>query len=123
MLLKNIISVVVASLISGLATFLMAIFFSVSPRHWYYSVIFWAVLCFAFNYICVKRLKSSLFNHILLYGYSFKMVLAMMGIFVYYLFDSAGYKHFAFHFLAHYFVFTIIEIMFLVKLVKSVRPA
>lgn len=119
MLIKNISSVLFASLLAAVVSLLLQSLTVLVTAHWGYSILYFALLCFVFNLIYAAQAGSESFSQLLLGGIVAKLLLALIIVFLYSVFLRAGFLHFAIHFISHYVLFTITEIRYLSQLIKS----
>lgn len=114
----NIISGIIAMIISlGLNSL------SLEKSHadfWYISVLFHVVVSFLLRLVLFGN-KSAPADFIfkIMFASMGRLLLCMVGIFIYSLFDKSTFVQFAIHFMLHYIVFAVLEIIYLLKFVKS----
>jgi hypothetical protein len=87
---------------------------------WYVSVIFFFLTALLLNLILFKQNtdpKEFVFK--IMITSMLRLLLCMIGIFIYSLIDKAGLKGFALHFMLHYILFTVFEIAYLLRFAKT----
>lgn len=119
MVIKNISSVLFASLLASLVSLLLQRYSILVTPHWPYSIIYFALLCFIFNLVYASRAGTAAFSELLLGGIVIKLLLALIIVLLYSFKLRAGFLSFAIHFIIHYVLFTIFEIRYLLQLIKS----
>ncbi len=88
--------------------------------YWYFSVIFFAGAALLINFIFYKSdgdPRTFVFK--IMSTSMLRLLLCMIGIFIYSIFDKAHFLSFAIHFGLHYILFTIFEISYLIKYTKT----
>jgi len=86
---------------------------------WYISIIFHVAITFLLNAVLFKKNtdpKDFIFK--IMFTSMGRLLLCMIGVFIYSLADKEHFAGFAMHFMLHYIIFTIIELNFLLKYIK-----
>jgi len=115
---KGLLTLLICALLSTLISLGINHFFTPSPN-WWYSIIFYLGVFAAMNIIF--SLKSSPASHAeTVFGtIMVKTILLLFTVFLYSLYDKAGLKAFSVHFIAHYILFTVFEIRYLLGVIKN----
>jgi hypothetical protein len=121
MFLKNTASVLISALLAFLLSLLLNQYTQFNTDRWYFGIYFFAALCFILNLVYAWQRKSRIFTQLLIAGVVVKLVLALTAIIIYSFLDHAGFFNFSIHFVAHYILFTIFEIRFLLYIIKTTR--
>ena len=91
--------------------------------HWYYSVIFFFLTSLLINFILYNSSsdpKTFIFK--IMATSMMRLLLCMIGFFIYSLLDKEHILSFALHFVLHYILFTVFEIAYLLKHTKTLSP-
>lgn len=112
-----IISGIIAIIISlGLNSFSLE---KVYANFWYISVLFHIVVSFLLNLVLFgNKAAPADFIFKIMFTSMGRLLLCMVGVFIYSLFEKATFVQFSIHFMLHYIVFAILEIIYLLKFVK-----
>ena len=93
---------------------------AISNPYWYASIIFFLTTGLLINYILFgKPSDPKDFVMKIMLTSMMRLLLCMVGVFIYSLIDKPHMISFALHFMLHYILFTIFEISFLLKYTKS----
>ncbi len=87
---------------------------------WYISIVFHVAITFLLNAVLFKKNtdpKDFIFK--IMFTSMGRLLLCMIGVFIYSLADKEHFAGFAMHFMLHYIIFTIIELNFLLKYIKT----
>jgi hypothetical protein len=109
---------VLAAVVSILINLLNIV--AVYNPYWYASVLFFLSTGLLINYILFNKPtdpKDFVFK--IMFTSMLRLLLCMVGVFVYSLIDKPHMISFSVHFMLHYILFTIFEISFLLKYTKS----
>ena len=91
--------------------------------HWYVSVLFFLLTSILLNYILFKKnTEPKEFVFKIMITSMLRLLMCMIGIFIYSLAYIEGLKVFALHFMLHYILFTVFEIAYLLKFSKHNNP-
>lgn len=116
-------------LISAFLTALLSIGINFIPSEfvnsstWFISIIFHVLVSFLLNLVLFKKQtdpKEFVFK--VMFTSMGRLLLCMIGIFIYSLVDKPHFLPFAIHFMLHYILFTILEISYLLKHIKTQTP-
>jgi hypothetical protein len=119
MLLRNILSILIPGALSYLVSLSLNMY---TELYSYYSVIgilFFVALCFILNIIYALNAGSKAFTELLVAGIVIKLLLSLCVIAVYSFNDQAGLFNFSIHFMIYYILFTIFEIRYLLRIIKT----
>ncbi len=94
----------------------------IGAPNWHYGLLFLVVFCFSLNTVYAYNAGSDNFTQLLIASIVIKLLLALIVILVYSLFDKTGFFNFSLHFISHYVLFTIFEIRYLLYIIKT-HPA
>ena len=83
------------------------------------SVLFYALVFLILNVVYNLKRNEGEFTQLLLATIIVKLLLALTLILVYKVIDPSHVFNFAMHFLIHYLVFTVFEMYYILKLIKS----
>lgn len=87
--------------------------------HWVYSLGFFTLLSLVLNLVFIQKTDSRSFINTIMVSSGARLLASATAFLVYsYLFEAST-KLFILHFMLHYFVFTIFEILFLIKIVNT----
>ncbi len=118
MLLRGFITVFLASLFAIVIS--LSLNYS-SPwpfERWAWSILFFGILCLILNLVYSFQAKSGNFTQILMFSLALKLLLAFIAVFIYSVLSWSDFFSFSVHFLLHYFIFTVLEINYLVYLIR-----
>ena len=121
MVLKNILSVLSASCIAAIASLLLNHYSSYQLLNWLYIVCAYCFLFLLLNILYNHQVGSKNFTQVLIFSFSVKLLLAFCVVFIYSVLFIHDFFSFSVHFLLHYFIFTAIEIIYLVQLIKLTK--
>ena len=116
-------------LISAFLTALLSIGINFIPSEfvnsstWFISIIFHVLVSFLLNLVLFKKQtdpKEFVFK--VMFTYMGRLLLSMIGIFIYSLVDKRHFWPLAIHFMLHHILFTILEITYLLKHIKTQTP-
>lgn len=118
----NILKPVFISLIvtSALSFAFQSVFTQSLPEwHWIMSISFFALLSFILNIVYIQRTDSRTFINTIMVSSGARLLSAAVAFLIYsYNFQEYN-KPFIAHFMMHYLVFAIFEILFLLKIVNT----
>ena len=111
-----------ASVLAAGVSFLINLipFEKVQSAFWYVSVLFFLSTGLLINYILFKKQsdpKDFVFK--IMFTSMLRLLLCMIGVFIYSKIDKPHMISFSLHFMLHYILFTIFEITYLLKYTKS----
>ena len=118
MVLKNILSVLSASCIAAIASLLLNHCSGYQLVNWIYNIYFFSLLFLLLNFLYQHQASIVNFTQVLIFSFSVKLLLAFCVVFVYSVLYSHDFFSFAIHFILHYFIFTAVEIIYLIQLIK-----
>ena len=119
MLIKNILSIILSSVFALSVSFYLNLYTSFKSQNFVFALLFFSIICFILNIIYFKYKKSKTFTELILVSISIKLLLSFIGIFIYSVFYPTGFFAFSIHFLCYYILFTIFEIGYLLRLIKT----
>lgn len=93
---------------------------NVNASLWYVSIVFHVMVSFLLNLVLFKKNsdpKEFIFK--IMFTSMGRLLLCMIGVFIYSLVDKPHFLAFAIHFMLHYILFTILEISSLLKHIKA----
>jgi hypothetical protein len=92
----------------------------ITNSFWYASVLFFLGTGLLINYILFgKPVDPKDFVLKIMFTSMFRLLLCMVGVFIYSLIDKPHMISFSLHFMLHYILFTIFEIAYLLKFTKT----
>lgn len=93
---------------------------SVVSSTWWISIVFHVVISLLLNLIMLKKTEEArdMINKIMFTSMG-RLLVCMVGVFIYSLIDKPNFFAFAIHFMVHYMVYTVFEISFIVKYIRS----
>lgn len=93
---------------------------SVVSSTWWISIVFHVVISLLLNLIMLKKTEEArdMINKIMFTSMG-RLLVCMVGVFIYSLIDKPNFFAFAIHFMVHYMVYTVFEISFIVKFIRS----
>ncbi len=111
----------IAVLASGVSLLINAMNLeSIKSNYWYASVLFFLSSGLLINFILFKNpVDPKDFVFKIMFTSMLRLLLCMIGIFIYSKIDKPHLIAFSLHFMLHYILFTIIEITYLLKFTNS----
>lgn len=92
----------------------------VFAQYWYYSVIFFFLTSLLINFVLYNsEADPKTFIFKIMATSMMRLLLCMVGFFIYSLVDKPHVLSFALHFVLHYILFTVFEIAYLLKYTKT----
>ncbi len=92
----------------------------ISNPYWFVSILFFLSTGLLINFILFKKYadpKDFVFK--IMFTSMLRLLLCMIGVFIYSLIDKPHMVSFALHFMLHYILFTIFETSYLLKYTKT----
>jgi hypothetical protein len=114
---------VAALLASALSFFLNDLKILGGSDHWFISVLFFFMTALLLNLILFRKdtdPKEFIFK--IMITSMLRLLLCMIGVFIYSLVNKAGLRGFVLHFMLHYILFTVFEIAYLLRFAKNNKP-
>lgn len=90
-----------------------------TSSNWWISLVFYGCIFFTLNIIYNFKNSNEKFAQLLLGTLIVKLLLAFILMLIYRLLNTLNVVHFAMHFLIHYLIFTVFEMYYIFKLIKS----
>ncbi|MBL7894230.1 MAG: hypothetical protein JNK50_02975 [Bacteroidia bacterium] len=122
MSLKPYSAILIASGVSILlsAAINMLPFSAIVSTTWWISILFHVAISLLLNLIMLKKTEEArdMINKIMFTSMG-RLLVCMVGVFIYSLVDKPHFFAFAIHFMLHYMVYTVFEITFIVKFIRS----
>lgn len=88
--------------------------------YWYYSVVFFFITSLLINFILYRSDSDPrTFIFKIMATSMMRLLLCMVGFFIYSLADKPHMLSFALHFIVHYILFTVFEIAYLLRYTKT----
>jgi len=109
----------ISSLLAIVASILLNNYSRLISTNFLVSLIFYAVIFLVLNIIYNLKHSNDKFAQLLLATLIIKLLLAFILILIYHLVDPNNVVNFSVHFLIHYLVFTVFEMYYILKLIKS----
>lgn len=119
---KNNKAIFISAILSSLISLaLNAIFPSYTyAGFWYLSLVFHAITTFFLHKLLFNRSADQRDNTFkIMFASMGRLLLCMVALLVYKVFDKPNFTHFAVHFMLHYVLFTAYEIAYLLKFIKT----
>lgn len=87
---------------------------------WWISIVFHVIISLLLNLIMLKKTEEArdMINKIMFTSMG-RLLVCMVGVFIYSLIDKPNFFAFAIHFMVHYMVYTVFEISFIIKFIRS----
>jgi len=87
---------------------------------WWISILFHVLISLLLNLIMLRKTEEArdMINKIMFTSMG-RLLVCMVGVFIYSLIDKPSFFAFAIHFMLHYMVYTVFEITFIVKFIRS----
>ncbi len=117
--LKSLIYLFFSLLLTVIISYLLNNYTPLTNKNWWISLIFFGCIFLILNYIYNFKYRVETFSQLLLGSLIVKLLLALIIILIYRLLQKSTVYNFAMHFLIHYFVFTVFEMNYLLKLIKQ----
>lgn len=118
LLLKNLYAIGIPLLLSATFSFILNHYTLIQAANSSYGILFLLVVSFLFNVTYTYKAGKEGFTQLLIASVVTKLLLALIVIVIYSLFDKPGFFHFSLQFILHYILFTIFEIRYLLYLIK-----
>ena len=123
MMLKNILSVLFSSCIAAFASLFLNYCSNYKLANWFYIVCSYCIIFLILNSLYNHQAGSKNFTQVLIFSFSVKLLLAFCVVFIYSVLFVNDFFSFSIHFLLHYFVFTAIEIIYLIHLLNITKKS
>ncbi len=119
MVLKGLVSVGISAILASFSSLLLNNFNQSYFQYWWWSILFFIAIFTTLNLI--KNLKNTpqTSTELLIGGVSVKALVLLIVIFMYSIYDNAKLFQFSMHFIAHYILFTVFEIRYLLSKIKN----
>lgn len=113
--------VISALVVSGLLSFSISWFLPEKNinDHWYYSLVFYALLSLALNIVYIQKTDNRSFTNTIMAASIIRFLAAAVVFFIYSLVFPSYKTITVIHYMLHYFVFAFFEILFLLKIVNA----
>jgi hypothetical protein len=118
-MLRGFVTVLIAAAIATIISFVLNSFHALFFANWYLSLAFFSALCIFLNIVYAFQARSKSFTQLLVFSLSLKLLLAFVAVFVYSFISISDFVNFSIHFLLHYLIFTIMEINYLLYLIRN----
>ena len=118
---RNLVSVIVAILLSAGVSFFLNTFNSLHTSTFIFSLLFYAVLFVVFNAFYAYHQGHESFISLLLGGIVVRLLLTLILVVICRVTGMQEFFAFAIHLICHYILFTVIEIRYLLTIIKSNR--
>lgn len=119
MFLRNILAVIVPSLLAIILSLSLNYYTILASTNWYYGVFILCSFCLIMNSVYAYHAGSESFTQLLIAGIVIKLVFALIVILIYSFIDKQGFFNFSLQFIIQYILFTIFEIRYLLYIVKT----
>lgn len=113
-------------LVSAIASAVVSVLMNFIPfeatfcKLWIVSVGFHILISFALNAILFRKNDDPKdFVNKIMFTSMGRLLFCMFGVFIYSLIDKPHFMGFAIHFMLHYLIFTVLEISYLLKYIKT----
>ena len=120
MSLKTSKPVIIALILSVAGSILGNMFPGVYSVFWYISLLFHLFISLLIQLLLFKKggdQKDYIYK--IMFSSMGRLLACMFGLLIYKIFDKENFTQFALHFLLHYILFTIFEIAYLLKFIKT----
>ncbi len=89
-------------------------------KFWYVSVAFHALTSFLLHFLLFRKAADPRDNTFkIMFASMGRLLLCMFALLIYKLCDKQNFTQFAVHFMVHYILFTVFEIRYLLKFIKT----
>ncbi|HQQ94220.1 MAG TPA: hypothetical protein PLQ93_06675 [Bacteroidia bacterium] len=112
-------NIVPAGMVSAGISLTLNHFTGLCLMYWPWTVLYFAAFVSVLYPLSMQRVKDKDFTAFLLFALSLKMILAFCIILLCAFLVRAWFGAFSAHFLAHFVVFTVFELVFLLKLIRA----
>jgi hypothetical protein len=119
MLLRNIISILFSVILSAGFSLLLNMFSPIQSSYWPVGIIFFSIICFPLNIYYTSQALKENFTGTIMAGIVIRLLLSLILIVLFKFYDGGGFFNFAIHFILHYIIFTIFEIIYLLRIIKN----
>lgn len=119
MFLKNLLAVIVPSVLAIILSLTLNHYHILVSPHWYYGVFVLCGFCLIMNSVYAYHAGSESFTQLLIAGIVIKLLFALVVILIYSFIDKQGFFNFSLHFIIQYVLFTVFEIRYLLHIVKT----
>ncbi len=120
MFLKGIATILICTLLAACGSWLINTYTAFYSPNWWFSLLVFSGLFFTLNIVYNIKTDLHSYSQLLLATISVKLFILLIIIFLYFLYDKTGLMKFFVHFSAHYILFTVFEIRYLLQIIK--RP-
>ncbi|MBA3665348.1 MAG: hypothetical protein H0W61_14210 [Bacteroidetes bacterium] len=118
MLLKGFVTLLISLILSVLSSLALSHFTKFYSENYWFSLALFTGLFFILNFFYSSRTDFKSHSNLLLGTISVKLFILLVAIFLYSLYDKKGFFSFFAHFSAHYILFTVFEIRYLLQIVN-----
>jgi hypothetical protein len=124
MSLKTLKPVFIALILSAVCSVLANMFIpGIYSGTWYVSLIFHVLISVLIQLLLFKKSEDQKeYINKIMFSSMGRLLVCMFGLLIYKLIDKANFTQFAVHFMIHYILFTIFEIAYLLKFIKTRKP-
>ena len=89
-------------------------------KFWYVSIAFHALTSFLLHFLLFRKTADPRDNTFkIMFASMGRLLLCMVALLIYKLCDKQNFTQFAVHFMMHYILFTVFEISYLLKFIKT----
>lgn len=120
MFLKGLVTILICTLLAWVASWLINAYTGFYSDDWWFSLLVFAGLFCTLNIVYNIKTDLQSYSQLLIATISVKLLILLVIIFLYFLYDKSGLLKFFVHFSAHYILFTVFEIRYLLQIIK--RP-
>lgn len=119
MFLKGIVTILVCTILALAASWFINHFTKFNSVDYWLSLFIFISLFFILNLFYNYKTDFKSYSNLLLATISIKLFILLITIFLYSLFNKEGLFNFFIHFSAHYILFTVFEIRYLLYIIKK----
>jgi hypothetical protein len=121
MALQNFKPVIIALLLSIGGSMLMNAMATIAfSSSWYISILFHLFISFLIQLLLFRRTDDQRdYTFKIMFASMGRLLFCMIGLLIYKVFDKHNFTQFALHFMLHYILFTVFEIAYLLKFIKT----
>lgn len=113
--------IVISLIVAFAGSFAIGQFFipDLPNTHWFFSLGFFSLLSLALNIVYIQKTDSRSFINTIMVSSGARLLASAVAFLIYSYVFEASTRSFIIHFMFHYFVFAIFEIVFLIKIVNT----
>src|SRR5688572_3279500 len=119
--MKNLKPILISAVLSLVGSLLMNMFsFGTYSDFWYISLLFHILISFLLQLLLFRKTGDPRdYTFKIMFASMGRLLVCMVGLLIYKFVDRDNFTQFALHFMLHYILFTVFEIAYLLKFIKT----